>query len=63
MIKCEHCDVEAHYRLTIEDLNSAEVFSADLCIKYIEIEESNTVGDFPFIKSLKIEPLVPALAR
>ena len=62
MTKCEHCDVDAHYRLSIEDFNSAEVYSADLCIKCIEIEESKTVGDFPFIKSLKIEPLVPALA-
>jgi hypothetical protein len=62
MIKCEHCDVDAHYRLSIEDLNSAEVYSADLCIKCIEIEESKTVGDFPVTKSLKIEPLLSALA-
>lgn len=63
MTKCEHCDVDADYRLSIEDFNSAEVYSADLCIKCIEIEESKTVGDFPVTKSLKIEPLVSALAH
>jgi hypothetical protein len=63
MIKCEHCDLEAHYRLSIEDFNSAEVYSADLCIRCIEIEESMTVGNFPVTKSFKIEPLVSALAR
>ena len=62
MIKCEHSDADAHYRLGIEDLNSAEVYTADLCIKCIEIEESKTVGDFPVTKSLKIEPLLSALA-
>jgi hypothetical protein len=62
MIKCEHCNVEAHYRLSIEDFNSAQVYSADLCINCITIEESKTVGDFPVTKSLKIEPLLSALA-
>ena len=58
MIKCEHCDLDAHYRLSIEDFNSAEVYSADLCIKCIEIEESKTVGNFPVTKSFKIEPVL-----
>jgi hypothetical protein len=58
MIKCEHCDVDAHYRLSIEDFNNAEVYSADLCMKCIEIEESKTVADFPVTKSLKIKPLL-----
>jgi hypothetical protein len=62
MIKCEHCDEEAHYKLIIEDINSTEVHSADLCIKCIEIEESKAVGNFPVTKSLKIEPLLAALA-
>ncbi len=62
MIKCEHCDVDAHYKLSIEDINSAEVYSADLCIKCIEIEESKAVGNFPVTKSLKIEPIFAALA-
>jgi hypothetical protein len=57
MIKCEHCDVDAYYRLSIEDFNSAEVHTADLCIKCIKIEASKAISDFPAIKSLKIEPL------
>ncbi|MDQ4012640.1 MAG: hypothetical protein M3146_02810 [Thermoproteota archaeon] len=60
MIKCEHCDVDAYYKLSIEDINSAEVYSADLCIKCIEIEESKAVGNFPVTKSLKIEPIFAA---
>jgi hypothetical protein len=59
MIKCEHCYVDAHYRLSIEDFNSAEVYSANLYIRCIEIEESETVGDFPVTKSLMIQPLLP----
>ena len=61
MIKCEHCDVDAYYRLTIEDFNSAEVYSTDLCIKCIKIEASRAISDFPAIKSLKIEPLFSTL--
>lgn len=63
MIKCEQCDVDAHYRLSIEDFNSAEVYSADLCMKCIQIEESKTAHEFPVTKSFKIEPLVSALAH
>jgi hypothetical protein len=62
MIKCEHCDVDANYKLSIGDLNSTEVYSADLCIKCIEIEESKAVGNFPVTKSFKIEHLLSALA-
>jgi|GEM_PF-1373272 hypothetical protein len=61
MIKCEHCDVDAYYRLTIEDFNIAEVYSADLCIKCIKIEASKAIDNFPTIKSLKIEPLFNGL--
>jgi hypothetical protein len=61
MIRCEHCDVDAYYRLTIEDFNSAEVYSADLCIKCIRIEATKAIDDFPATKSLKIEPLLSAL--
>src|SRR5215207_2293002 len=64
MIKCEHCDVDdvdAYYRLTIEDFNSAEVHTADLCIKCIKIEASKAISDFPALKSLKIEPLFSTL--
>ena len=61
MIKCTHCDVDAYYRLTIEDFNSAETYSADLCIKCIKIEASKAIDDFPATKSLKIEPLFSTL--
>ena len=61
MIKCEHCDVDAYYRLSIEDFNSAEVHTTDLCIKCIKIEALKAIGDFPAIKFLKIEPLFSTL--
>lgn len=61
MIKCEHCDVDAYYRLTIEDFNSAEADRADLCIKCIKIEALKAIGDIPAIKSLKVEPLFSTL--
>jgi hypothetical protein len=61
MIKCEHCDLKAHYRLSIEDFNSAQVHSADLCIDCITIEESKIAGDFLVTKSLKIEPILSVL--
>ena len=57
MIKFEHCDVNSYYRLTIEDFNSADIHTADLCLKCIKVEASKAIGDFPAIKSLKIEPL------
>jgi|SRR5215204_3845217 len=62
MIKCEHCGVDAYYRLTVEDFNSAEVYAADLCLKCIKIEDSKAIGDFPVTRSLKIEPLFSTLA-
>ena len=61
MIKCEHCDVDAYYRLSIEDFNSTEMYSADLCIKCVKSEASKILEDFPAIKSLKIEPLFSTL--
>ena len=61
LIKCKHCDVDAYYRLAIEDFNSAETYSADLCIKCIKIEASKAIDDFPATKSLKIEPLFSTL--
>jgi hypothetical protein len=61
MIKCEHCDVDTYYRLSIEDFNSAEVHIADLCIKCIKIEALKAISDFPAIKSLKIEPIFSTL--
>ena len=61
MPKCEHCDVDAYYRLTLEDFNNAEVYSADLCIKCVRIEALKAIEDFPATRSLKIEPLFSIL--
>jgi hypothetical protein len=61
MVKCEHCDVDAYYRLVIEDFNNAEVYSADLCIKCVRIEALKAIEDFPATRSLKIEPLFSIL--
>jgi hypothetical protein len=61
VIKCEHCDVDAYYRLVIEDFNNAEVNSADLCIKCVRIEALKAIEDFPATRSLKIEPLFSIL--
>ena len=62
MIKCVHCDVDAYYRLTIEDFNNADSYSLDLCIKCIKIEAKKIIDDIPAIKSLKIEPVLSVLA-
>ena len=52
-------DVASLYILM--DFNSAEVYSADLCIKCIRIEAAKAIDDFPATKSLKIEPLLSIL--
>jgi hypothetical protein len=61
VVKCEHCDVDAYYRLVIEDFNNAEVYSADLCLKCVRIEALKAIEDFPATRSLKIEPLFSIL--
>ena len=61
IVKCEHCDVDAYYRLTIEDFNSAEAYSVDLCIKCVRIEALKAIEDFPATRSLRIEPLCSTL--
>ena len=61
IVKCEHCDVDAYYRLTIEDFNSAEAYSVDLCIKCVRIEALKAIEDFPATRFLKIEPLCSTL--
>ena len=48
-------------RLTIENFNSADIHTADLCLKCIKVEASKAIEDFPAIKSLKIEPLFSTL--
>ena len=61
MVKCEHCDVDAYYKLTIEDFNSVGVFSVDLCMKCVRIEALKAIEDFPATRSLTIEPLCSTL--
>lgn len=61
MEKCEHCDVDAYYRLSVEDFNNIEQSQANLCVKCVKIEGTRLLDDFPTIKSLKIEPLFPVV--
>ena len=57
MIRCEHCDVDAYYNLTIEDFNDTESMCTSLCIKCVKIEMKKIIDSFPAVKSLKIEPI------
>ena len=57
MINCKHCDVDAYYRIFIEDFNNVDSYSADLCLKCIRAEASRAIRDLPTTKSIKIEPL------
>jgi hypothetical protein len=57
IVKCDHCDVEAYYRFIIEDFNSVDSHSAELCLKCIKAEARKAIGDFPATKFLIIEPL------
>jgi hypothetical protein len=61
MEMCKHCDVNAYYKVTIEDFNISEPWCLDLCIKCIKDEIKKIVENFPAIKSLKIEPLLPSV--
>lgn len=61
IIECEHCDVDAYYRLTIEDFNREEMYSVELCMKCVKIEALKAIEDFPVTRSLKIEPLFSIL--
>jgi hypothetical protein len=62
MKTCKHCEVDAYYRVIIEDFNKADSYSLDLCIKCVKAEAKKVIDDFPAIKSLKIEPLFSILA-
>jgi hypothetical protein len=55
--RCEHCDVDAYYRLTIEDFNNTDSYNLDLCIKCVRREDNKVIEYFPSIKSLRIEPI------
>jgi hypothetical protein len=61
MIQCNHCDVDAYYKLTIEDFNDIEPTCMSLCIKCVKIEMKKIIDSFPALKSLKIEPILSPL--
>ena len=61
MIRCEHCDVDAYYNLSIEDFNDAESVCSNLCMKCVKIEMNNIIDRFPTVRSLKIEPIIHPL--
>ncbi len=60
MIRCKHCNVDACYNMTIEDLDS-ELVCTSLCIKCVKIETKKIIDSFSAVKSLKIEPLLSPL--
>ncbi len=61
-VTCEHCDVDAYYKLTIEYFNDCEILTTYLCIKCVKIESKKVVDDFPSIRSLRVEPIIhPAI--
>jgi hypothetical protein len=63
MRMCEHCDVDAYYKLTIEDLNDPESVSSSLWTKCVKIEMKKIIDRFPAVKSLKIEPIIHPLLK
>jgi hypothetical protein len=60
-MKCAHCDVDAYYRLTVEEFNQSGPYQIDLCIKCIKTESKKTIEEFPAIKSLRIDPVLSLL--
>jgi hypothetical protein len=61
MMLCEHCDVDAYYKLTIEDFNDTESVCTSLCIKCVKMEMKKVIESFPAVKSLKLEPILSPL--
>jgi hypothetical protein len=57
-LKCEHCDVNAYYKLRMEYFNDSEILRMYLCIKCVKIESKKIVDDFPAVRSLRVEPIV-----
>ena len=43
MVRCEHCDVDAYYNMTIEDFNDAQSVSNNLCVKCVKVEMKKMV--------------------
>jgi len=61
MMKCAHCDVDAYYRLTVDDFNQSRPYEVELCIKCIKTESKKIIEEFPAIKSLRVEPVLSVL--
>ena len=61
MIRCEHCNVNAYYNLTIEDFNNADSVCTSLYMKCVKMEMKRIIDSFPAVKSLKIEPILSPL--
>jgi hypothetical protein len=62
ILKCEHCDVDAYYKLSIEYFNDSKIRSMYLCIKCVKTECKKVVDDFPATRSLGVEPIIhPAI--
>jgi hypothetical protein len=61
IMKCAHCDIDAYYRLTVDEFNQSGPYKVYLCIKCIRTETEKTIEEFPGIKSLRIEPVLSAL--
>ncbi|WP_162478062.1 hypothetical protein [Nitrososphaera sp. AFS] len=55
--KCEHCDVDAYYKLDVEYFYS-ENMTVYLCIKCVRTETKKLSDDFPAIRLVKVEPII-----
>jgi hypothetical protein len=52
--KCEHCDVDAYYKLNVEYFYSENMMMY-LCVKCVRAESEKLIDDLPAIRSLKVE--------
>jgi hypothetical protein len=55
--KCEHCDIDAYYKLDVEYFYS-EHNTMNLCIECVRTESKKMIDDFPAIRSMKVEPII-----
>jgi len=55
--KCEHCDVDAYYKLNVEYFYS-ENMTMYLCIICVRTECKKIIDDIPAIRSLRVEPII-----
>jgi hypothetical protein len=55
--KCEHCDIDAYYKLDAEYFCSEHI-TMYLCIKCVRTESKKMIDDYPAIRSMKVEPII-----